>query len=172
MKATLLGIILFASLLGCQSDRAVAEGPAPAVRVRDPMAPHARIRRNAVVIIDKSLQNWAPETDDDRGTSEWWIFRDGRPQDVRFSRIAVESTNARRTGTGTIEVWATLRNRTDHDIVVECRAHFFDDENRETESPSVWQPVFLPQNSVATYAEYSTTARDNVFYYIEIREAR
>ena len=106
--------------------------------MRDPHAPYATVRLNTVNIIDKSLANWHGK------------------EDEKYSKIAVEQTNSRRTATGTLEVWATLRNRTDYPLQIEGRSQFFDSDQAPVEGPTAWQSVFLPANSVATYKEFST----------------
>lgn len=147
------------------------EGPAPAVRVRDAKAPNARIRMNSVVIVDKHLQRW--ETKTVSRSPQWLsIFSSGSPENEKYSKIAVERTNARRSPTGTVEAWATFRNRTDYPLTIECRTQFFDRQKAPVEGPTAWQRVYLPQQSVASYKEFSTNVMDVGYYYIEVREAR
>jgi len=155
--ATLLGWLIIAGLIvtGCSKTNVdVREGAAPGVRVDDDRAPYARVRMNTVNILDKSLQNWQGSSKEKRG------------------KIAVEANNARRTATGTLEVWATLRNRTDFPLQIEGRTQFFDRDQAPIEGPTAWQRVHLPPNSVATYKESSTNINDVAYYYIEIREGR
>ncbi len=154
---TFVALMIGAALmvLGCYRETVkVREGAAPGVRVDNIRAPHARVRMNTVNIIDKSLQNWQG--------------KDGK----RMSKIAVESTNARRSPTGTVEVWAVLRNRTDYPLQIEGRVQFFDRDQAPVEGPTAWQRVYLPANSVATYKEFSTKVMEIGYYYIEIREGR
>jgi len=146
-----LGVVLFG--VGCESS-AVREGPAPGVRIRHPAAPYATVRMNTVNILDKSLQDWHGDPEQKRG------------------KIAVEATNARRTPTGTVEVWATLRNRTDHALQLEGRSQFFDRDEAPVEGPTAWQRVFLPPNGVGVYKERSTKVMEVGYYYVEIREGR
>ena len=146
-----IGFSLFVT--GCEQPL-IPEGAAPGVQVRDPHAPYATVRLNTVNIIDKSLANWHGK------------------EDEKYSKIAVEQTNSRRTATGTLEVWATLRNRTDYPLQIEGRSQFFDSDQAPVEGPTAWQRVFLPANSVATYKEFSTKVEDVAYYYIEIREGR
>ena len=136
-----------------------SEGAAPGVRVRSDDAPYARIQMNTVAIVDDSLQ-----------TVERKIFTGRKP--VVTGKIAVEASNARRTPTGTLEVWATLRNRTDYDLQVEGRATFFDAQEVPVEGPTAWQRVYLSASSVGAYKEMSTRISDVAYYYIEIREGR
>ena len=130
-------------LAGCARIE-VDEGPGPGVRVRDNRAPYAKPRMDAVAVLDRTLRN----------------------------KIAVEQTNTRRSPTGTLEVWALLRNRTDYPLQVEGRAQFFDLDRVPVEGPSAWQRLALPGNSVATYREFSALTSGIGHYYIELREAR
>ena len=143
-------LILFA---GCTKVD-VREGPAPGVRVDDVRASQAGIKYNSVAIVDKSLQQWY-----------------GKDKEKK-SKIAIESTDSRRTPTGTLEAWAVIRNRTDFPLQIEGRVQFFDESKAPVEGPTAWQRVFLPPQSVATYKESSTNVYDIGYYYIEIREGR
>jgi hypothetical protein len=144
-----LNAILCAFLLGSCSSLP-PEGATPGMAVRSPKLPDAGIHLNQVVFTDKTLQRWS---------------RLGKK-----SKIAVESHNARRTPSGTIEVWAVLRNRTDFDQQVEGRVQFFDADRAPAEGPSAWQRVHLPANGVATYREFSTKIFDIPYYYVELKE--
>ena len=152
---------------GCTTD--VREGAAPGVRVQDSSAPQAGIRYNTVVIVDKSLQNW-----DGKVFDPPWLeaISSGPKEENKRSKIAVESTNSRRTATGTLEVWAILRNRTDFPLQIEGRTQFFDAAKAPAEGPTAWKRVSLPPQSVATYKEYSTNVEGISYYYIEVREGR
>jgi hypothetical protein len=145
---------------GCTN---VTEGPAPGVRVNDPRAPYATIRYNTVVFIDKSLGTWPVRKGEIFG---WPIEHKGKR-----STIAVESQGWRKTETGTCEIWATFRNRTDYPLQLECRVQFFDLDKAPIEGPTAWQRVFLAPNSVASYKEKSTRL-DVSYYYTEVREGR
>lgn len=156
MRKTMFGFCFLLSavlIYGC-STYEVKEGTAPGVRIRDSQTPHAEIKWNSVAIIDKSLSNWQGKEKDKKG------------------KIAVEDTNARRSPTGTVEVWAVLRNRTDYPLQIEGRTSFFDKNKAPVEGPTAWQRVYLPPNSVATYKELSTNIMDIGYYYIEIREGK
>ena len=143
-----LALLLAVSLAGCKTV-APTEGAAPGVKVNDPNAPYATIRMNTVNIIDKSLQVGAA------------------------GKIAVEQTNARRTATNTLEVFAVLRNRTDYPLQVEGSTQFFDANQAPVEGPTAWQRVHLPPNGVATYKEMSLRNDSSIaYYYVEIREGR
>jgi len=142
-------------VLGCQTPYVdVREGPAPGVKVGSGYAPHATVRMNSVNIIDDSLQQWH-----------------GR-EHSKYSKIAVESAGARRTRTGTVEVWALLRNRTDWPLYVEGRTTFFDQDQRPLGQPSGWSRVELPPNASGTYREYSASSHEVAHYVVDIRESR
>ena len=164
-------VILIFLGIGCKTVVHISEGPAPGVQVRDERAPQARIRMNTVAIIDKSLQQW--DTKSIEYQPAWLsIFSGERPENEKYSKIAVDGTNAGRSPTGTVEVWATFRNRTDYPLTIEGRTQFFDRQEAPVEGPTAWQRVHLPPQSVATYKEYSTKVIDVAYYYIEVREAR
>lgn len=175
MRRSILSISMFAWAVclfaGCMTVVQVPEGASPGVQVRDPMAPNARIRMNSVAIVDKSLQQWETKCVEYQPT--WLsIFSGGSPENEKYSKIAVEGTNARRSPTGTVEVWATFRNRTDFPLTIECRSQFFDRQEAPVEGPTAWQRVHLPQQSVGSYKEFSTNVLDVGYYYIEVRESR
>lgn len=127
----------------------INEGGAPGVN-----APQVGLRLNSVTIIDNGLQFW-----------------EGKDED-RWTKLAVESTNSRRTPTGTLEVWGVLRNRTDFPLQVEGRTTFFDQQQVPIEGPSAWQRLQLQPNSVAAYREYSIATSSVAYYRIELREGR
>lgn len=87
-------------------------------------------------------------------------------------KIAVESSNSKRSPTGTLKVWAVLRNRTDKPMQVEGRTQFFDGDKVPVEDPTAWKRIFLSPQSIGTYSEYSTNVKEVGYYYIEIREGR
>lgn len=159
-----VGIAAVALLASGCSTVDVQEGAAPGVRV-----PEVGIRYNSVGIIDKSLQDWDGPVFDPPWSS---MFAGGRKERDKKSKIAVESTDTKRTPTGTLEVWTVLRNRTDHPLQIEGRTTFFDAGKAPAEKPTAWQRVMLPPQSVATYRDYSTKTDDVSYYYIEIREGR
>lgn len=153
IKLTLLAIVASVCFCGC-SQAPLREGASVGVNVDHRMAPYAKPRMNTVAIIDKSLADW-------QGSEEG-----------RRSKIAVEATNSTRSETGTLQVWATLRNRTDYPLQIEGRTHFFGPGQEPVEGPTAWQRVYLDANSVAHYKEFSTKIKGIEYYYIEIREGR
>jgi len=86
-------------------------------------------------------------------------------------KIAVQRTNARRTPTNTLEVYAVFRNRTSHNQSIQARTQYFGPDREPNEGPHEWQTVFLPPNGIQTYRTYSrgTTAE---YYYIEVMEVQ
>ena len=145
------------ALLGCLAaacaSQVVTEGPSPGVRVRDARAPNAGLALNSVRIIDPDLQSQS---------------RTG----MLSSRVAVEANNSRRTPNGTLEVWATLRNRTEYPMSLEARVQFFDREEAPAEKATAWKRLHLPSNGIANYQEYSSGTTAVAYYYVEVREAR
>lgn len=148
-----LAVALGVALPACTTWR-VNEGPAPGVRVRDERVPNAGIRMDTVAILDPSLAHW-------RG-----------PEKDRYSAIAIERNGARRSPSGTVQVYATIRNRSTTPLAVEARCQFFDAEEVPVEAPSAWTRIFLTPNGVEHYKEFSTQTQDVAHYYVEIREAR
>jgi len=146
-------------LVGCNEK--ITEGPGPAVRVDDPRAPNATLLYNSVVFLDESLS---------RSLKQGEIFG-WKLGPAQVTKIAVETQGGRRTQTGTMEVFATFRNRTDFTTHLEGRVQFFDKDKVPAEGPSAWQRIVLPPNGVAAYKEFSTRV-DTAFYYIEVREGR
>lgn len=160
--ATAAGLVLafVFTLSGCTTHD-IKEGPAPGVRVEG--AEFARLRMNSVAILDRDLQNWY--------VYEMPIGKK-LVEHGKAGKIAVERTDSRRTATGTLETYALLRNRTNHDLQIEGRVQFFDQSEAPVEGPTTWQRLMLPANSVATYKEFSTLVDGINYYYIEIREGR
>jgi len=137
-----------AVLAGCQNDKMNYEGPQPSERVRNDRAPYARVNLDTVVIIDKALQT------QDSG------------------KLAVERSSARRTPTGTLEVFAVIRNRTDFVQQIELRTQFFDANGAPVEGPTTWKRLILNAQSVNSYTELSINTSAIAHYYVEVREGR
>lgn len=87
-------------------------------------------------------------------------------------KVKAQVTNAKRTASDTVEVWAVLKNLTGKQVVIEGRASFFDKDEAPVEGPTAWKRVFIPGNSMATYREFSTKVHEVGYYYIEVREGR
>jgi hypothetical protein len=88
------------------------------------------------------------------------------------NKIMVESTNARRHPTGTVEVWTRLVNCTDFPLQVEGRTHFLDEVRSPVEDVSAWHRIFLPARSYGVYNESSANVNRVRFYYVELREGQ
>jgi hypothetical protein len=88
------------------------------------------------------------------------------------NKIMVQATTARRTPTGTVEVWARLVNCTDFALQVEGRTHFLDEAQAPAEDVSAWNRVILPARAYGVYQELSSNATKVRYYYVELREAR
>lgn len=154
-------VFMAAGFSGCTTTL-IEEGPFPGMKADSPSPYSAGIRMNSVAILDRELQNW-------------YVYEKtliGSVEHGKKGKIAVESTGARRSPTGTVEAWAVLRNRTDYNLQLEGRVQFFDKNKAPVEGPTAWQRVFLPANAVSNYKELSTNVMDVGFYYIEIREGR
>ena len=152
-----LGVLLV--LAGCQTQMATVEPtticnfnalvaqrqspPAPAEAPQQPAGP-TQMPVNSVSITDYTITN----------------------------KVWVEATNARRTPTGTVEVWARFVNCTDFPLQIEGRTHFLDEARAPVEAVSAWHRVFLPPRSFAVYQESSTNVSAVRFYYVEVREGR
>jgi hypothetical protein len=146
MKKLIASAWALSLLAACQSPS--PEGAQLGVRVDDAKAPTARVMYDQVVILDKSLQS------------------------TKAGKIAIENQGTRRTATGTLNVIAQVRNRTDYPQVLEARTSFFDNGFAPTENPSAWIRVHLPPNGIAAYQETSLGTANVAHYYVEIREAR
>jgi hypothetical protein len=153
-----LGLLL--GLAGCQTQMAAVEpqaicnfnalvaqrqaAPAPAEAPAQPAAGPTLMPLNSIAITDVAITN----------------------------KVWVEATNARRTPTGTVEVWARFVNCTDFPLQIEGRTHFLDESRGPVEPVSAWQRVMLPPRTFAVYQESSTNVSAVRFYYVEVREGR
>lgn len=145
-----------AALVGCA--QTVKEGAAPGIHVEDELV---KVRMNSVAVLDRELQVTYVNQNNLTGSMEYG----------HASKISVESSGARRTPTGTVEVYTVLRNRTNYPQQLECNVQFFDRNAIPVEGPTAWQRVLLAPNSVASYKELSTTSEGSN-YYIQVREGR
>jgi hypothetical protein len=144
----LLAGLLGATLIGCQTTKMSYEGPQPGEHVRNERAPYARVNLDTVVIIDKALQT------------------------QQSGKLAIERSGARRAPTGTLEVFAVIRNRTDFPQQIELRTQFFDSNGAPVEGPTAWKRLTLDSQSVNSYTEYSVGTSSIAHYYVEVREGR
>ena len=147
MKPLLSSILFVAAVSGCATEQVIFEGAQPGMAVNDARAPNATLQMNRVVIVDRNLQT------------------------EQSSKLAVERAGAASTPTGTMKVFATIRNRTTFPQQIEARVQFFDRNKIPVEGPSAWERIFLDPQSIGNYV--TSSARSDVsHYYVEIREAR
>lgn len=139
-------------LVGCETTN--YEGAMPGQQINAVDAPNATIHLNTVVILDRELQD-VP----------------GRIS-KRAGKIAIERHGGIRLATGAMEVYVTVRNRTDHPQQLEFRTHFFGSQQEPVEGPSAWQRVMLPPLGVSTYKSNSMAFNNVDYYYVEVREGR
>lgn len=128
----------------CAPTYKVNEGSYAPQQIRDPNLPGCQIRWNNVSLLDRSIKN----------------------------KVFVEATNSRRTATGSLEVWAIFRNRTDYPLQLQARASLFDATQAPLEGPTMWQRVMLPPNGISNYKLMFTSRLDSGYYNIEVREGR
>jgi hypothetical protein len=88
------------------------------------------------------------------------------------NKVMVQSANARRQPTGTVEVWTRLVNCTDFPLQIEGRTHFLDEGQAPVEEASAWVRLFLSPRSYGVYKESSIDVTRVRSYYVEIREGR
>jgi hypothetical protein len=157
ITAALQGILVISLFSGCV--QTLKEGASPGIHVDDEMV---KMRMNSVVILDRELQVTYVNENNYNGVKEYGYA----------SKIAVESSGARRTSTGTAEVWTIIRNRTNFPQQLECNVQFFDRNGAPVEGPTAWQRVVLSPNAVGSYKEFSTNTIEGVNYYIQVREGR
>lgn len=86
------------------------------------------------------------------------------------NKVLVQAVRARRTDTGTVEVWSRVMNCTDFPLQVEGRVQFMDKAQAPIEPTSAWQRVYLPPRTVGVYSEKSISTNDAATYLIELRE--
>lgn len=151
--------LVMMTLSGCLVIK-TQEGATTGESVKHSSGESVGMKMNTVAILDKELQRWRmfEET------------ADGSIHHTTVGKIAVESSGAKRNETGTLKVWAVLRNRTDYNLQVEVRVQFFDEYKVPSEGPSSWQRMVLPANSVTAYKENSLGMNELKYYYIEVRE--
>lgn len=160
----LLGITLLGSLIftGCTSvPTSRIEGPAFGEKVSQDDIRYSGFRLNTVAIIDRSLQRH-------------YIERNflGDTTRTTIGKLAVEAMGSKYNETGTMKAWTTIRNRTNHNLQIECRVSFYDEDKMHVEGPSAWQRIMLNPNSIESCIENSLSFRGIKYYYIEVREGR
>ena len=86
------------------------------------------------------------------------------------NKILVQAASARRTETGTVEVWSRLTNCTDYTLQVEARTQFLDANQAPAEIPTIWKRLYLSPKTINTYTASSLNTAGVDYYYIELRE--
>lgn len=85
--------------------------------------------------------------------------------------ISVENYGTDISATGYLQVWATVRNHTDHSFVLETNTQFFDANGRPLPTQSGWDLLNISPNSRATFEDMAV--RDNAENFIvQIRQRR
>ncbi len=154
---TLTGLLV---LLSACAGKPMLEGPSSVGKISDD-ASYQGARMDSVAILDRSLHG------EDAGQT-WY----GSYQRNPIGKIAIESSGKTFSPTGTMLVWVTIRNRTNHQQQIECRSSFYDNNQMQIEEPSAWQRVILPQNGVSSCKVSSKNFQGVGHYYIEIREGK
>ncbi len=166
LKKVILVLLVILITSGCQSTVTIRrEGATPGLQVRDARMPDARLHLNAVAIIDPNLQR--------RVRTEFasGFMASSSNQADYIGKVTVENHGSGRSPTGTLDVFAVLRNRTVHPLQVECRVSFFNEQEIPVEGPTAWQRIFLNENGIGSCKQFSTQLNTS-YYYIEIREGR
>ncbi|MEO5373316.1 MAG: hypothetical protein H7840_03435 [Alphaproteobacteria bacterium] len=88
------------------------------------------------------------------------------------NKVYVRSINARRTATGTVELWSQIINCTDYPLRAELRTQFYDKSQAPAEPVSAWKRIFLDPRSSSTYRESSLGSDTARYYMVEMREGR
>lgn len=88
------------------------------------------------------------------------------------NKIMVQATNARRAGSGDVEVFARLVNCTDYPLQVEGRTRFLDAGQGDAEPVTAWRRVHLPARTLGSYSARSTAGAVVESYLIELREGQ
>ncbi|MBT3551532.1 MAG: hypothetical protein HOO19_18135 [Rhodospirillaceae bacterium] len=86
------------------------------------------------------------------------------------NKILLQATNAQRTETGNVRVWARMVNCTDFALQLEGRTHFLNAGQAPVEGVTAWKRVFMSPRSIGTFTDLSIAAKDVETYLIEIRE--
>jgi len=126
------------------------------VRTDEPLQRSAPLKMNSVIFVDHSLNRTVIDSFDDKITTV---------------KVSVQRKGVRSTPTGSMEVWAVLRNHTDYPLQVQAKTSFFDSQEAPAENASAWQRVHLQPNSTATYKE-AATSTTAAYYVIEVQEGR
>lgn len=86
-------------------------------------------------------------------------------------RVTTNGHGIERTPSGTSQVWAELRNHTDHNLMLEARTRFYSLTGRPMPHAPAWQRIALAANAVALY-ETQSVSTEPLQYRIEVRQAQ
>jgi hypothetical protein len=89
-----------------------------------------------------------------------------------IEKIYTRTVNARRTPTGTVEVYAQIINCTDFPLNIEARTQFYDAGQAPSEQVSAWRRMPLPARTSNTYREMSIGTKQAQYYMVEVRETK
>jgi len=89
-----------------------------------------------------------------------------------INKVFVRAINARRTPTGTVEVYSQVVNCTDYPLQAEARTQFYDAAQAPSEPVSAWKRFALPPRTSNTYRETSIGTQSAAYYMIELRETK
>lgn len=89
-----------------------------------------------------------------------------------INKIFVRAANARRTATGTVEVYSQVVNCTDYPLQAEARTQFYDAAQTPSEPVSAWKRFALPPRTSNMYQESSISTQNAAYYMIELRETK
>jgi hypothetical protein len=84
-------------------------------------------------------------------------------------QVFVQSVDARRTRTQTVEVMTRVLNCTKHPIEIVARTHFFDANQYPTEPASAWHLLVLQPGALTVYSERSIGAASVANFHIEMQ---
>ena len=88
------------------------------------------------------------------------------------NKVFVRAVNARRSPTGTVEVYSQIVNCTDFPLQAEARTQFYDAQQAPSEPVSAWKRFAMPARSSSTYREFSVGTESAQFYMVELRETK
>lgn len=89
-----------------------------------------------------------------------------------INKVYVRTVNARRTPTGTVQVYSQVINCTDFPLNAEARVQFYDAGQAPSEPVSAWKRFALPPRTSNTFSESSIGTQNVAFYMVELRETK
>ncbi|KAF0114149.1 MAG: hypothetical protein FD149_1923 [Rhodospirillaceae bacterium] len=87
-----------------------------------------------------------------------------------LNKVYVRNVTARRTPSGTVELYAQVINCTDHPLQTEARTQFYDAGQAPAEPVSAWKRLYLPPRTSNIYREFSLGTTSIHAYMVEMRE--